>query len=202
MRFGARTILMACFAGPVVAAMLVTGSGPANAAPLTPAVNGGSGFNPHDPGPGGGPGPFGGHGQRHCDRWQLERWDVNGTNTVNVVYSGGTATYGVSFQQNGECLGGTLTDNNIPNGPKTGPITGTVNGNNITFSFKYTYTGATQGTRTFTGTISRFGSVSGTWNETGTEGLTGTWSLATRVDRACSWRTLRWQPWRLCHVHS
>jgi hypothetical protein len=108
----------------------------------------------------------------------------------------------VTFRQNGECLGGTLTDNNIPNGPKTGPILGTVDGSNITFSFKYTYTGATQGTRTFTGTINRFGAVSGTWNETGSEGLTGTWSLATKADRACSWRTLRWQPWRGCHVHS
>jgi hypothetical protein len=104
---------------------------------------------------------------------------------------GGTATYGVTFRQNGECLGGTLTDNNIPNGPKTGSILGTVDGSNITFSFKYTYTG----------TINRFGAVSGTWNETGTEGLTGTWSLATRAGRACSWRTLRWQPWRGCHVH-
>jgi hypothetical protein len=109
----------------------------------------------------------------------------------------------VTFQQNGECLRGTLTDNNIPNGPKTGPIFGTVSGNNITFSFRYIYAGATQGTRTFTGAISRFGSVSGGWNETGTEGLSGTWSLAAKADRACSWRrTLRWHPWRGCHVHS
>ena len=196
MRFGARTMLLACCAGPAVAAMLVSGSGPANAAPLTPVVSGGTSF--------GHPGPWGGHGpgQFNCDRWQFERWDVNGTNTVNVVYSGGTATYGVTFRQNGECLGGTLTDNKIPNGPKTGPISGTVNGSTITFSFKYTYTGATQGTRTFTGTINRFGAVSGTWNETGTEGLTGTWSLAAKADRACSWRALRWQPWRGCHVHS
>ncbi len=35
-------------------------------------------------------------------------------------------------------LRGTLTDNNIPNGPKTGPIFGRVNGNNTTFSFRYT----------------------------------------------------------------
>ena len=58
----------------------------------------------------------------------------------------------MTFRQDGECLGGTLTDANIPNGPKTGPIFGRVNGNTITFSFRYTYTGATQGTRTFTGT--------------------------------------------------
>src|SRR5581483_434438 len=135
MRFGARTMLWACCAGPAVAAMLVTGSGQANAAPLTPAVSSGASFGPHD-------GPWGGHGpgQPNCHRRHLERWDVNGTNTLNVVYSGGTATYGVTFQQDGECLGGTLTDPNIPNGPKTGPIFGTVDGNAITFSFKYTYT--------------------------------------------------------------
>jgi hypothetical protein len=148
-------MLWACCAGPAVAAMLVTGSGQANAAPLTPVVSSGASFGPHGGGPWGGHGP----GQPNCDRRQRERWDVNGTNTVNVVYSGGTATYGVTFRQDGECLGGTLTD---PNGPKTGPIFGTVDGNTITFSFKYTYTGATQGTRTFTGTINRFGSVSGT----------------------------------------
>jgi hypothetical protein len=198
MRFGARMMLWACCAGPAVAAMLVTGSGQANAAPLTPVVSSGASFGPHGGGPWGGHGP----GQPNCDRRQLERWDVNGTNTVNVVYSSGTATYGVTFRQDGECLGGTLTDPNIPNGPKTGPIFGTVDGNTITFSFKYTYTGANQGTRTFTGTINRFGSVSGTWNETGTEGLSGTWSLASRVDRACSWRVLRWRPWRECAVHA
>jgi hypothetical protein len=191
-------MLWACCAGPAVAAMLVTGSGQANAAPLTPVGSSGASFGPH------GGGPWGGHGpsRPNCDRRQLERWDVNGTNTVNVVYSGGTATYGVTFRQDGECLGGTLTDPNIPNGPKAGPITGTVDGNTITFSFKYTYTGANQGTRTFTGTINRFGSVSGAWNETGTEGLSGTWSLASRVDRACSRHMLRRQPWRECAVHA
>jgi hypothetical protein len=193
MRFGARMILWACCAGPAVAAMLLTGSGPANAAPVTPAVSSGVSF-----------GPWGGHGpgRRDCERWQLERWDVNGTNTVDVVYTGGTATYSVTFQQDGSCLRGTLTDLNIPNGPKTGPIFGTVDRNNITFSFRYTYIGANQGTRTFTGSISRSGGVSGTWNETGSEGLSGTWSLASRVDHACSRRMLWWQPWRLCPVHS
>jgi hypothetical protein len=108
-----------------MAAMLVTGSGPANAAPLTPVVSGGVSFNPHGPGPWGGHGP----GQLNCDRWKLERWNVNSADTVNLVYSGGTAAYGVTFQQDGECLRSTLTDNNVPNGPKTGPIFGTINGN-------------------------------------------------------------------------
>lgn len=78
MRFGARMMLLACCAGPAMAAMLVTGSGSANAAPLTPAVSGGARFNPHGPGPWGGHGP----GQRNCDRRRPERWNVNGTNTV------------------------------------------------------------------------------------------------------------------------
>lgn len=202
MRFGARMMLLACCAGPAVAAMLVTGSGPANAAPLTPVVNGVSSFHPpHGNGPQG-PGQRGGHGRHGCDRRQLERWDLNGGNTVDLAYNGGTAAYAVSFRQDGSCLGGTLTDTNIPNGPQTGPIVGTVKGNDVTFSFTYTYIGSHQGTRTFTGTISRRGTVSGTWDETGSEGLSGTWSLASRADRACSPRVLRWNPWRECTVRS
>ena len=168
MRIGARMMLLACCAGPVAAAMLVTGSGPANASPLTPAVNGGISFIPggghgggHGPGggygPGGGRGPGGGHGRPGCDQRQLERWDLNGGNTVDLAYTGGTATYAVTLRQEGSCLGGTLTDLGIPNGPQTGPIFGTVNGDNVTFSFKYTYIGSHQGTRTFTGTIDRRG---------------------------------------------
>ncbi len=199
MRFGARMMLWACCAGPAVAAMLVTGTGPANAAALTPAVSSGASYGPHGNGPWGGGGP----GRHDCDRWQLERWDVNGTNTVNVAYTGGTATYGVTFRQNGECLTGTLTDPNIPApSAQTGPIFGTVDGSNITFSFKYVYPNSHQGTRTFTGTINRFGSVSGTWDESGSEGLSGTWSLASKVSHACSWRMRRWQPWRECPVRS
>lgn len=195
MRLGAGMMLWACCAGPAVAAMLVTGSGPASASALTPAAKAVASFNPHGFGPGGGRG-------RGCDTRHLERWDLNGNNTVDLVYNGGPFTYGVNIRQDGGCIRGTLTDIGIPNGPTTGPIRGTINGNQVTFSFRYTYSGEVQGTRTFTGFIGRSGAVDGTWDETGPENGHGTWSLASRADRACSPRVLRWQPWRLCPVHS
>jgi hypothetical protein len=214
-------MLWACCAGPAVAAMLVTGSGPANAAGLTPAgiaaSNAHPTYGPGGGGPGGGHGPWGGgpvgghgpwgggpgggHGP-NCDSWQLERWDVGGTNTVDLTYNGGNYTYGVHIRQDGGCIRGTLTDLGIPNGPTTGPIFGTINGNQITFSFRYTYTGEVQGLRTFTGFIGRSGAVSGNWSETGPENGHGSWQLANRADRACSPHMLRWQPRRLCPVHS
>jgi hypothetical protein len=193
-------MLWACCAGPAVAAMLVTGSGPANAAGLTPTVSAGNSFHP---GPGGGGFGPGGHnpGRPNCNRRQLERWDAGGPNTVALIYNGGNYTYGVTIHQNGGCLSGTLTDLGIPNGPTTGPIFGTIKGNQLTFSFRYTYTGERQGLRTFTGAIGRSGAVNGTWDETGPEAGTGSWSLATKATRACSPRVLRWQPWRQCPVH-
>jgi hypothetical protein len=104
----------------------------------------------------------------------------------------------VRFRQQGSCLGGTLTDTNIPNGAQTGPVFGTVNDDNVTFSFTYTYRHSHQATRTFTGTVSRRGFVSGTWDETGREGLSGTWSLAARANPACpSWRGPRAE----CTIH-
>jgi hypothetical protein len=226
MRLGARMMLWACCAGPAVAAMLVTGSGPANAAGLTPAGIAASNAHPHQGPGGGGPGsghgpggggpgsgfgpggggfgPGGGHGPGgpNCDRRQLERWDVGGANTIDLTYNAAPFTYGVHIRQDGGCIRGTLTDIGIPSGPTTGPIFGTINGNQITFSFRYTYTGQTQGTRTFTGFIGRSGAVSGNWGETGPEHGHGTWQLASRADRACSPHVLRWQPWRLCPVHS
>jgi hypothetical protein len=219
MRLGARMMLWACCAGPAVAAMLVTGSGPASASALTPAGSAGTSFNPsghglggggnglggHNPGgrgPGGrGPGGGNGPGRSSCDTRQLERWDVSGTNTVDLVYQGGNFTYGVNIRQDGSCIRGTLTDLGIPTGPTTGPIWGTVLGNQITFSFRYTYAGEIQGTRTFSGFIGRSGAVSGNWSETGTEHGHGTWELANRVSRACPPYVLRWQPQRLCPVH-
>ncbi len=228
MRLGARMMLWACCAGPAVAAMLVTGSGPANAAGLTPVGGAGSSFHPHNPGgngpggngPGGqgptgnGPGGFGpggsgpggnGPGGRGCDPRQLERWDLNGNhgiNTVVLTYNGGTFTYGVNIRQDGSCIRGTLTDLGIPNGPTTGPIFGTINGSQVTFSFRYTYTGEIQGLRTFSGAIGRSGAVNGTWSETGSENGHGTFALADKAIRACSPHVLRWQPWRSCPVHS
>ena len=210
MRLGARMMLWACCAGPAVAAMLVTGSGPANAAGLTPAGSAVSSFHPHGPGPGGG-GPWGGGpggrgpGRPGCDPRQLERWDLNGNhgnNTVVLSYNSGTFTYGVNIRQDGGCIRGTLTDLNIPSGPTTGPIFGTINGSQVTFSFRYTYNGEVQGLRTFSGAIGRSGAVYGTWSETGPENGHGTFALANKAIRACPPHVLRWQPWRSCPVHS
>jgi hypothetical protein len=51
---------------------------------------------------------------------------VGGANTVDLTYGTGNFTYGVHIRQDGSCIGGTLTDLGIPNGPTTGPIWGTV----------------------------------------------------------------------------
>ena len=67
---------------------------------------------------------------------------------------------------------------------------GTINRNHVTFSFTYP-SGSVQGTRTFTGYINRWGFVSGTWSETGTEMGTGTFTLARHANFACPW----WQWW-------
>lgn len=185
MRFGKRAALWALCAGPAVAAMVVTGAGAANAAATTPAAHKTASTR---------------HFPYYCNPWQLERWDLNGDNTVNAVYQGHTFTYTVHFRQDGSCLGGQLTDTYWP-GTLTGPIYGTVSRNHVTFSFTYPSTGH-QGTRTFTGTINRYGAVAGTWSETGSENGSGTWALGTNADQACPpwWRI--WRAWRGCHVRS
>ena len=59
---------------------------------------------------------FGPHGPGHpnCNRWQLERWNLNGSNTITAIYNNAPFNYTVTFKQNGSCLTGTLTDPNIP----------------------------------------------------------------------------------------
>jgi len=59
---------------------------------------------------------FGPHGPSHpnCNRWQLERWNLNGSNTITAIYNNTPFNYTVTFKQNGSCLTGTLTDPNIP----------------------------------------------------------------------------------------
>ena len=169
MRFRTRAAIMAAFAGPAIAAMMLTGAGPANAAVTTANT-------PHtssDP-------IF-----QFCSPWNLERWDLRGNNTVDVTFNNTPYTYAVDFFQRGSCLYGSLTDTGIPNGPQTGPVRGYVFRNYVRFSFTYTYVGETQGTRVYTGTINRWGDVSGTWSDTGTDHSTGTWALAHDVRRAC-----------------
>ena len=71
-------------------------------------------------------------------------------------------------------------------------------GNHVTFSFRYP-NGSSQGKRTFTGTINRWGDASGTWSETGSENATGTWHLAKDVHRACH-RFFWWDPSQACFL--
>jgi hypothetical protein len=103
------------------------------------------------------------------------QWDVSGDNSVDVTYDGTGYVYSVTFVESGSTLSGTLDDGYYPT---SGPVSGTVSGDDITFTFAYP-AGSVQGTRTYTGTISSAGAVSGTWTQTGSESPdNGTWSLA------------------------
>jgi hypothetical protein len=177
MRGISKMMLRTCAGLAVAAGLVVGGTGVANAATTSPSTAQSS----HHPA---------------CNPWARERWNLNGKNQVKAVYLGSTYTYSVTFRQFGSCLSGSLTDSYYPT---TGPIWGTVNKNYVTFSFAYP-SGSVQGTRTFTGTISRWGAVSGTWSETGSENGTGTWTLAKHVARACPWWYQWWNPFAACPV--
>jgi len=161
---------MGAFAGPAIAALILTGAGPANAA-VTPTTHTTSSASAQ--------------WFPYCSYRHLEKWNFNGDNTVDLWFGSTEYTYAVHFNQHGSCLSGWLTDTNIPSGPQTGPIYGTVIGNHVVFSFRYTYPGETQGTRTFNGYVNYWGHVSGNWYETGSENGSGNWSLANGVRRAC-----------------
>jgi hypothetical protein len=168
MRFRTKAAIMTAFAGPAIAALMLTGAGPANAAVTTATT-------PHAM-------PY----YQFCSPWNLERFDFRGDNTVRLHFNGTTYDYAVHFNQQGSCLTGWLRDSYIPNNYNEYlPIHGYVFRNHVTFSVTYTYPGEDQGTRSFTGTIGYWGGVSGTWSETGTEGGSGYWSLANAVRRAC-----------------
>ena len=167
MRFGTKATIMAAFAGPAMAGLILTGAGPANAAVTTPHTAHSSSFF------------------RFCSRHSLELWNFNGDNTIDLTFNKAPFVYAVHFRQRGCLLGGTLTDTHIPNGPQTGPIVGKVRRNHVVFSFTYTYVGEVQGTRTFNGFVAHDGTVSGTWSETGPENGSGTWTLANAVPQAC-----------------
>jgi len=192
MRFGAKRMIWALCAGPAVATTLITGASAASAAVIAPVSNSGVAFGPHGP-----------HGPSHpnCNRWQLERWNLNGSNTITAIYNNAPFNYTVTFKQDGSCLRGTLTDPYIqPSSLQSGPINGSIRGNTVTFSF--TYPTNVQGTRTYTGTISRSGAVSGTWSQTGTQvPNNGTWSLGSKANRACP-RFWWWNPRHECFVRS
>jgi len=145
-----RTVRIGC----LVAAMALTGAGYAAAAPASLAA----------------PRTFGA-----VITPDATQWDVSGDNSVDVTYDGTDFVYSVTFVQSGDHLSGTLDDSYYPT---SGPVSGTISGDDITFTFAYP-AGSVQGTRTYTGTISSAGAVSGTWTQTGSESPdNGTWSLA------------------------
>jgi len=190
MRFGTKAAIMTAFAGPAIAALIMTGAGPANAAVTTANA-------PHSTSDPifGFCNPFFQHQNQFF--FQRQQWNLSGDNTVVATLNGSSMTfsYPVDFTQRGGCLGGTLTD---PFFPTSGPIHGTVFGNHVTFSFRYP-NGSTQGKRTFTGTIDRHGDVFGTWSETGSENGTGTWHLTRDAHRACH-QFFWWNPNRACFL--
>ena len=115
------------------------------------------------------------------NRFPQEQWNLSGWNTVKVKFEVNTYDYPVYFTQQGRCLTGTLTDKWAP---FTGRIHGTVYGGFLTFSITYP-SGFAQGTRTFNGTINRWGHVSGSWSETGSENASGSWWLTRSANRGC-----------------
>jgi hypothetical protein len=212
MRNVTRKVMWACCAGFAAGAALVGGAGVASAATGAPGLQPQRGVLPvhspvglapqpqrgrfpgHSPaGPGLQPqrGGFPGHspaGKAGCNPWQLERWNLNGANEVVAVYGGRNFDYSVTFKQIGSCLGGTLNDSNYP---FSGPISGTVKGDLVTFSFSYP-SGAVQVTRTYTGTIGRWGDVKGTWTQTGSQAADNLpWSLQNKAAPACAKYWLR-----------
>jgi hypothetical protein len=175
MRFAARAAITAAFAGPAMAALILTGAGTANAAVTTTTAHTTSTSGPY---------------YQYCNQYQNRygqnqfrqgQWNLSGSNTVQVKFEVNTYDYPVYLTQQGNCLSGTLTD---PGASFSGRIHGTVYGNFVTFSITYPY-GSKQGTRTFNGTINQRGHVSGSWSETGSENAAGSWWLSRPAHPGC-----------------
>jgi len=166
MRLGTKAMIRACFAGPAIAAVILTGAGTASAQTVSPTAHT-IGTAEHIP--------------LFCNPFQKERWNLNGFNKVDVSYLGAPYTYTVDFVQHGSCLNGWLDD---PYFHVLAPIFGTVSGNYVTFSF--TYPSFVEGTRTYIGHINGWGFVYGDWSQTGFAWPNfGTFSLSNPVPRAC-----------------
>ncbi len=195
MRFGAKALITAALAGPAMAALILTAAGPANAAVTTTTGHTTSSSvpsysycnqyqNPYQPNPYQ-PNPYQPNqyqpNQYQPNQFRQNGWNLSGWNTVKVKFEVNTYDYPVYFTQYGSCLTGTLTD---PDASFSGRIHGTVYGNFIVFSITYP-SGDNQGTRTFNGTINRWGHVSGSWSETGSENASGSWSLTRSAHRGC-----------------
>jgi hypothetical protein len=176
MRFGTKAAIAAAFAGPAIAALILTGAGTASAAvtaTTAQTTSSGSYF------------PFCNQYYNHYPQnqyqYQYGQWNLSGYNTVHVKFEVNTYDYSVNFNQEGNCLTGWLTD---PGASFTGRIHGTIYGNFVTFSITYP-SGDTQGTRTFNGTINQWGHVSGSWSETGSENASGSWWLSNSAQPGC-----------------
>jgi hypothetical protein len=99
---------------------------------------------------------------------------LNNWHQMTLVASGTTYTgYWLLLQTHrGGLLTGWLYDPNLPVGSRYLPVHGSVSGPVVVFGVTY---GGVQGSRGFIGTING-GTLSGNWTETGTEGLTGTFT--------------------------
>jgi hypothetical protein len=190
MRFGIKAAITAALAGPAIAALMLTGAGPANAAVTTTTAQTTSSWG----------------GFQNCNpffqnqnpfRNQREQWNLSGDNTVVVNENGSSMTwfYSVDFSQRGGCLSGTLDDSYFP---FSGSLHGSVSGNHVTFRFRYPSSGS-QGTRTYNGYINRWGDVSGTWSDSGSDGASGTWHLTRDAHHACQ-QFFWWAPNRACFL--
>lgn len=109
---------------------------------------------------------------------------LSGPNVLSLTFNGHTYNYNIRtatipVSRNLSLVAGSLRDSYEPQ-PVNLPIQGVIFGNDVVLSVQYPTTGpdaGPQGVRTFSGTIGAHGHVSGTWNETGSENGSGTFSL-------------------------
>lgn len=106
-----------------------------------------------------------------------EKFDVTGEWQFTVELSAGTGSPTFTFKQDGEKLTGTYKGQ-----LGEAPLTGTVKGNAISFSFKVS--GAIEGTATYTGTIESQNSMKGAAEYGDT--ATGTWTAKRQATRGHS----------------
>ena len=100
---------------------------------------------------------------------------LNTWHQMSLVANGTTFTgYWIYLQPRRDgLLTGWLYDPNLPVGSRYLAVHGSLSGGVVVF--QVTYSGV-QGSRGFIGTISGGGTISGNWTETGTEGLSGTFT--------------------------
>jgi len=189
MRLGTKALITAALAGPAMAALILTGAGTASAAVTTTTAHTTSSSGPFNSFCNQYPNQYGQYPNQYGQyQFQQNQWNLSGSNTLRVKFEVNTYDYPVYLTQRGNCLSGRLTDQDAS---FSGRIHGTVYGNFVTFSITYPY-GSRQGTRTFNGTINRWGHVSGSWSETGSENASGSWSLSRPAQPACQMNNFPW----------